>query len=49
MGHGGERLGRHAVDDVLVVCLGDHERMDGGLGVQIVERDDEVVLVHNGG
>lgn len=41
-------LGRHVVGDVAVVLLGDHERVDRRLGVEVVEGDDLVVLIDNG-
>ena len=40
MGHGAHGLGRHVISDVAVVLLGDHERMNRRLGVEVVERDD---------
>lgn len=46
--HGAHGLGRHVVGDVAVVLLGDHERVDRRLGVEVVERDDLVVLIDNG-
>ena len=46
--HGAHGLGRHVVGDVAVVLLRDHERMDRRLGVQVVERNDLVVLIDNG-
>ena len=45
--HGAHGLGRHVVGDVAVVFLGNHECMDRSLGVEVVERDDLVVLVDN--
>lgn len=46
--HGAHGLGRHVVGDVAVVLLGDHERVDRRLGVEVVEGDDLVVLIDNG-
>lgn len=46
--HGAHGLDRHVVDDVAVVLLGDHERVDRRLGIEVVERDDLVVLIDNG-
>ena len=46
--HGAHGLGRHVVDDVAVVLLGDHERVDRCLRVEVVERDDLAVLVDDG-
>ena len=48
VGHGADGLGRHVVGDVAVVLLGDHERVDRRLGVEVVEGDDLVVLIDNG-
>ena len=48
MSHGAHGLGGHVVGDVAVVLLGDHERVDRRLGIQVVERDDLVVLIDNG-
>ena len=48
VGHGAHGLGRHVVGDVAVVLLGDHERVDRRLGVEVVEGDDLVVLIDNG-
>ena len=45
--HGTHGLGRYVVGDVAVVLLGDHERVDRRLGVEVVEGDDLVVLVDN--
>lgn len=47
MGHGAHGLGRHVISDVAVVLLGDHERMNRCLGIEVIERDDLVVLVDN--
>ena len=47
MGHGAHGLGGHVIGDVTVVLLGDHERVDRRLGVEVVEGDDLVVLVDN--
>lgn len=47
MGHGAHSLGRHVISDVAVVLLGDHERMNRCLGIEVIERDDLVVLVDN--
>lgn len=46
--HGTHGLDRHVVDDVAVVLLGDHERVDRRLGVKVVEGDDLIVLIDNG-
>lgn len=46
--HGAHGLGRYVVGDVAVVLLGDHERVDRRLGVEVVEGDDPVVLIDNG-
>ena len=46
--HGAHGLGRHVVGDVAVVLLGDHERVDRRLRVEVVEGDDLVVLIDNG-
>mgnify|MGYP000131600046 CR=1 FL=1 len=48
VGHGAHGLGRHAVGDVAVVLLRDHERVDRRLRVEVVEGDDLVVLIDNG-
>ena len=45
--HGAHGLGRHVVGDVAVVLFGDHERVDGRLGIEVVERDGLVVLIDN--
>ena len=45
---GAHGLGGHVVGDVAVVLLGDHERVDRRLGVEVVEGDDLVVLIDNG-
>lgn len=47
VGHGAHGLGRHVISDVAVVLLGDHERMNRCLGIEVIERDDLVVLVDN--
>lgn len=44
-GHGAHGLSRHVVGDVAVVLLGDHERVDGRLGIEVIERDDLIVLI----
>ena len=46
--HGAHGLGRYVVSDVAVVLLGDHERVDRRLGIEVVERDDLIVLIDNG-
>lgn len=46
--HGAHGLGRHVVGDVAVVLLGDYERVDRRLGVEVVEGDDLIVLIDNG-
>ena len=46
--HGAHGLGRYVVGDVAVVLLGDHERVDRRLGIEVVERDDLVILVDDG-
>ena len=46
--HGAHGLGRYVVGDVAVVLLGDHERVDRRLRVEVVEGDDLVVLIDNG-
>lgn len=46
--HGAHGLGRYVVGDVAVVLLGDHERVDRRLWVEVVEGDDLVVLIDNG-
>lgn len=46
--HGAHGLGGYVVGNVAVVFLGDHERVDRRLGVEVVERDDLVVLIDNG-
>ena len=43
--HRGKRLGRHVVDEVVVMGLGDHEDVDGRLRVEVAEGDDVLVLV----
>lgn len=48
VGHGAHGLSRHVVGDVAVVLLGDHERVDRRLGIEVVERDDLVILVDDG-
>lgn len=45
--HGAHGLGGHVVDDVAVVLLGNHERVDRRLGIKVVERNDLVVLIDN--
>lgn len=46
--HGAHGLGRHVIGDIAVVLLGDHERVDRRLGVEVVEGDDLIVLIDNG-
>ena len=48
VGHGAHGLGGHVIGDVTVVLLGDHERVDRRLGIEVVERDDLVILVDDG-
>ena len=46
--YGAHGLGGYVVGDVAVVLLRDHERVDRRLGIEVVERDDLVVLIDNG-
>ena len=46
--HGAHGLGGHVIGDVAVVLLGDHERVDRRLGIEVVKSDDLVVLIDNG-
>lgn len=46
--HGTHGLGRHVIGDIAVVLLGDHERVDRRLGIEVVEGDDLIVLIDNG-
>lgn len=45
--HGAHGLGGHVVGDIAVMLLGDHECVDRCLGIEVIERDDLVVLVDN--
>ena len=48
VGHGAHGLGGHVIGDIAVVLLGDHERVDRRLGIEVVKSDDLVVLIDNG-